>query len=318
MVIHGKETGLRTSTRSFGFLVVLVCCGGAQCLPRGPTAPVLLSDAPRLSDVMTVVNQNTDRVQSLLTNDATINVAGLPRLRANIAYERPHRFRLRATSIASTPELDIGSNDESFWFWIKRGQPPALYFAKHDRWTTNPSRAAIPIEPQWIIQALGLAHLDPSSQHSDPIRTANGDWVIRSVSRSASGTRVMLTVVDRHGWVLQQHMETADGRRLASSVATGHRPDPATQVALPQRIEVQIPGQPRLSIDLGHCLVNPQIQPGEHLWTRPHYPGYAEVDLADADGIMALPEVAPPRRMAPQPSSAGRGRDWRDSRWHRY
>ena len=50
-----------------------------------------------------------------------------PRLRASVAFQRPRRFRLRADTGLTGTELDLGSNDDLFWFWVRREQPPAMY-----------------------------------------------------------------------------------------------------------------------------------------------------------------------------------------------
>ena len=76
-----------------------------------------------------VVNANTQRVQRLQTENATLRVEGIP-VRANLAYEQPRHFRLLAQLSQFTGrELDMGSNDELFWFWIRRDSQPSVYFA---------------------------------------------------------------------------------------------------------------------------------------------------------------------------------------------
>ena len=47
------------------------------------------------------------------------------RSNADIAFQRPRSFRLVGAKFIG-PEVDLGSNDELLWFWVKRAQPPAL------------------------------------------------------------------------------------------------------------------------------------------------------------------------------------------------
>ena len=41
------------------------------------------------------------------------------------------RCGCRRRTALTGPEVDLGSNDELFWFWVRRNEPPAVYFARH-------------------------------------------------------------------------------------------------------------------------------------------------------------------------------------------
>ena len=94
--------------------------------------------------------------------------------RANIALERPRRFRLRADTMITGPEVDLGSNDELFWFWVRRSPEPAVYFCRHDQFSSSVARQVLPVEPEWLIDALGVATLDPAGDHSGPVAVGQG------------------------------------------------------------------------------------------------------------------------------------------------
>ena len=89
--------------------------------PQADLPPEAFAGPPTLENVIYVVNANTQRVQRLQTENATLRVEGIPALRANLAYEQPRSFRLLAQLSQFTGrELDIGSNDELFWFWVRK------------------------------------------------------------------------------------------------------------------------------------------------------------------------------------------------------
>ena len=77
-------------------LLLVVTASGASCpgflSPYSPAMPRVLPVTPTLADVISVVNSNSSRIQSLYTTDAEIYVPGLPTTRANIALDRPRRF----------------------------------------------------------------------------------------------------------------------------------------------------------------------------------------------------------------------------------
>lgn len=279
--------------------LALVCGGGAQCVPRrGPTAPRLLPEGPSLAQVIDVVNANTGRVASYSTNNARLSVPGVPSLPTDIALQRPRRFRLRAGTALTGPEVDLGSNDELFWVWVRRNDPPAVYTCRHDQYLQSAARQVIPIDPEWLIDALGLTRFDPMHQHTGPHPGRDGRIEIHTTMPSPEGNVVKVTVVDAtRGFVVEQHIYNSRGEVLASSKASEHRYDPATQVTLPTHIELQIPrAQLFLTLDVGSYQLNTLAGANPELWAKPVYPGFPDVNLchlpapaASAPAPRALP-----------------------------
>ena len=100
----------------------------------------MLPPSPTLEQVIEVVNRNNSQIRSFSTNRASISGSGFPSLRASVAFERPRRFRLRAETGLTGTEFDLGSNDELFWFWVRREQPPAMYYCRHDQFASSQAR----------------------------------------------------------------------------------------------------------------------------------------------------------------------------------
>ena len=126
--------------------------------------PEAFTQTPTLEDVVYVVNANTQRVQKLQTENATLRIEGVPALRANLAYEQPQNFRLHAQLSQFTGrELDMGSNPELFWFWIRRDEQPSIYYARHNEFAGSPARDLVPIEPIRLMESLGLVWLNPQA-----------------------------------------------------------------------------------------------------------------------------------------------------------
>ena len=156
------------------FCLLLVCTGllalsGASCpqtLQRYTNPlPRVLPPSPTLEQVIEVVNRNSSQINSFSTNQASLSGPGFPSLGASVAFERPRRFRLRAGTGLTGTEVDLGSNDELFWFWLHRNQPPAVYFCRHEQFAASPARQTTPFEPGWLIEALGVVEFDPALPH---------------------------------------------------------------------------------------------------------------------------------------------------------
>ncbi|MCA9231533.1 MAG: hypothetical protein KDA57_12855 [Planctomycetales bacterium] len=277
------------------FLLTIVFLGsGATCsrslrnpfAPMGPPAPEVLTAGATLEQVVSAVNLNAGRVHSYQTNDASITVPGvpgIPLLRGNIVAQRPGRLRLQASTALTGPEVDLGSNDELFWFWVKRNEPPALYFSRHDQFVGSAAQQVLPMDPKWLLDALGMAQFSPNDQHQGPVPHGDGTLEIRSFIQTAAGTMTKSTVIDdRRAWVLEQHIYASSGQLMASSRARSHRYYPDMGLSLPQEIDIRLPAmQLALTIDVGAVLLN-QVAENSALWSLPVLSGYPQIDLGTA------------------------------------
>ncbi len=163
----------------------------------GPKEPPALPPSPSIEQVIQAVNLNNSRIQSFQTNQASLNGPGWPTLRASVAFERPWRLRLRGDTGLTGPEVDLGSNDELFWFWVRRNQPPALFFCRHDQFAACRARQMIPIDPKWLIEALGVAELDPSLPYQGPPTLVGPNRLeIRAVRETPTGPTTRITIID--------------------------------------------------------------------------------------------------------------------------
>ncbi len=279
------RTALRAPYAALLLAGSLFAASGASCqnLANQYTAPVprALPNAPSLADVVRVVNDNSGRVQSLYTTSATISSPLVPSLNAVVALDRPQKFRLRAETSFTGPEVDLGSNEELFWFWVRRNQPPALYFCRHEQFGASPLRKIIPVEPAWLIEALGLVSFDPNVQHEGPAPVGAGRLRIQSPRPTLYGQLTKVTLIDEsRAWVVEQHLYDERGELIASALTSEHRRDAATDVTLPRQIEIHWPAsQLRMTIRVNQWQVN--SLPGDSLWALPEYPGWSPVDLGN-------------------------------------
>src|SRR5690606_29557898 len=78
-------------------------------------------------------------------------------LNGALSYEKPFGFRFVMSSFLSK-ELDLGSNDEHFWYWSKRDRTPGLYWAKYEDY--NKTRLKAPFNPMFMRASLGLEPIE--------------------------------------------------------------------------------------------------------------------------------------------------------------
>jgi len=298
-------------------ILILLCASGATCQRQmmmnpfaapGPSAPQVLMEGATRDQIVAAVNQNSSRIQSLTVTGATITIPdmlGLPLLNGNLAAERPGRFRLTAGTAVTGQEIDLGSNDELFWMWVRRNQPPAVYFCRHAQFASSNIRQMMPVEPSWLLSAMGIVDLDPASVFDGPVPSARGAGTceLRAWLPSASGTLQRIIVIDaRRAWVLEQHIyDQAGTTLLASAVAATHRYYPAEQVSLPERIAIHLPAANlRMTINLGNVQINQLSADRQQLWALPTFDGYPQYDLGGA-----MPGTPLPGSATNQPATSG-------------
>ncbi len=254
--------------------------------------PTAFEGKPTLEQLMAAVNSN-QRVKQLQSQGARLSVSGAPTLKAQIIVEQPRRFRLTAGVFDFTAtEVDFGSNDQLAWLWVKQQADPAVYYVHHDQLATTAARNFMPIDLNWITDALGLVYLDPAGNHEGPFELERGKYEIRSYLQSPSGNLLRRMILDdRFGWVLEQHLTMANGRVLASVKASKHSFYPKHGVSLPHRVQIQLfPGtehQTAFQIDVPRYQINSNVGDATQLWSLPKYDGYPQIDMAK----MAPPQV---------------------------
>src|SRR5262245_17866410 len=91
--------------------------------------PVNRDQKPSTESLVNYLNQNSKRVQSLkasLEIDAKQGVQSIG-ISGGLAARRPRDLRLRGKFMGS-PAVDVGSNNEKFWYWIGKTKED-LYYA---------------------------------------------------------------------------------------------------------------------------------------------------------------------------------------------
>ena len=280
-------------------LLGLSGAGCPQMVTQLAPPPRVLPPSPSLEQVIQAVHRNSSQIQSFSSNTATISGPGWPTLRANLAFQRPCLFRLRADTTLTGAEVDVGSNDQLFWFWVRRDQPPGLYFCRHDQFATSRARQMIPLDPYWLIEALGMAEFDPALPHQGPYQAPNNRLQIRTIRETPEGPTTKITMIDAaSAWMMEQYVYDPKGQLKASSMAEGYHRDPLTGLFIPSVVRINYPtAQFSMRLDLGKVEVNRLLGNPAELWTMPNYPGSPLVDLGN-------PQLQPPAAALPPAVSA--------------
>jgi hypothetical protein len=281
----------------FGILFVCFVSGGATCARRDialsfPPPPVVLNELPSLAEVTGAVNR-TQRVRQLSSNSAKVEVLSMPsvpRLGATLNLERDRRFRLRASlPILLGAGIDLGSNDEMFWFEVPEGVSKKLYYARHDEYRRQLHRAVLPVDPTWVMDALGLVQIDPNTVIAGPVKRQDGKLEIRNSMSMPDGMYQRVCLIEpKAGYVTHQFLYSPAGAEIARSEASNHFYYDQPQCALPHRVELHLTpsvGPPlSMRIDVGTYAVNQLLSSDPALFAMPANASTA-VDLTTLSGV---------------------------------
>src|SRR5215213_10090135 len=171
----------RTPPRWFSFRIYhsafLICLFGTGCNLFGPRperpdakAPPIPTghlDKPSPEQLVRYLNRESSRLQSIQTTDLSISVwsqGNSAGLEGTLLCQKPRYFKLVGKKLGSQ-EVLVGSNEDRFWFYIKRDPSDALYHCSHTEYANgSSSELPFPFQPEWVLEALGMGQIDPDAR----------------------------------------------------------------------------------------------------------------------------------------------------------
>ena len=147
---------------------------------------------PAISHIRSINDLNS-RIRSFYSEvDLTVQKQFSHTVKGKLFYEKDRNFRVRCWSTFKK-EIDIGSNDQNFWFWSSRMNPPTLYYCPQTHVAKNRLRA--PFHPLWIIETLSIGHVDLQNAQ---IVEQGDNWVVLQTRTSTIGEPVVkITLVSK-------------------------------------------------------------------------------------------------------------------------
>jgi hypothetical protein len=255
-----------------------------------------LEERPTPERLIAYLNRNASDVHSLQATDLAIEAKmglGLARsiqLTGTLQAEGPHNFRMEGKAPGTGGEVvDLGSNDREFWFWISENKPPYLFYCSHA--DLPKARLPLPIHPDWIMEALGMATITPSQNFRVNIPRGGNTIELIEDTRSPQGQRMQKvtvfnsrTVAGTEPQVMSRRLIDHQGKVICEAVVKEMQQDPHTRLVVPHRLDLIYPGDGRmdritLSLVLDTIAVNVPIDPSMAWFTRPNKPGVQSFDL---------------------------------------
>jgi hypothetical protein len=147
------------------------------------------------------VNLRAGQLQSVEYGDVRMRVSGkgIPlavNLEGNLVAAQPRCFRLRAMGkVAGT--IDLGSNPEQFWVYTGGAGEPMFVYASHTDFETGRAKlpGGLPFEPDWVMQALGLARLPDGAAYEVKIDDRERTYTLGWSGKAPNGVAVRKEIV---------------------------------------------------------------------------------------------------------------------------
>ena len=215
--------------------------------PPTPTAaPGLM---PTVASLVEYLNQESGRVQNLRAS-VDIDAKGGGQsigLSGRIAAQKPLGFRLMADVLGKSA-VDIGSNNDEFWYWISQDKPPYLYHCSYKDLARGKVNVPFPFQPDMVLAALGIAEYDIKGKYELREQARAGTWELLQSMVSANGQKVTrITVFNKeiaksgHPQVLGHVIQDASGNVVCKAVVEKVTEDRNTNTKLPSVVKIDWP-----------------------------------------------------------------------------
>lgn len=168
MTLLNIKTLLKKAS-ALALLSLMVGCNSWPGLRDRDTSRNVPGETPTAQQLVAFLNNNGQRVQAIQCNQVSIDAKQgnqtAPGLDGLMVCQKPRNFRLKAKVIGQ-PAVDIGSNNQEFWYWISKVEPvPYVFHCNYDELEKGNVRLPFPFHPDMIVSALGMGEYDPSKQY---------------------------------------------------------------------------------------------------------------------------------------------------------
>jgi hypothetical protein len=263
-----------------GLLLITGCAGltGNRTPPPPPQA-ALLDTTPTPAELVKYLNDNAAKVTALESRHLGVDVQADRSigLVGSLYCQAPKNFRMRAKLIGQE-QADFGSNNQEFWFWIAKGDPPHLFHCSYAELDRGGARMPFPLQPEWVMEALGMGQHDPNGRY-EPVQKR--DRYLDLIEHTTSPQGQPMTKVTRLnnfnatgttpqvvGHYLRE--DRNPDQIVCQAIVLSVQTDPQTRLVVPHKIELKWPAQKMaMTLTLGEISVNRPRTDSPSLFVRP-------------------------------------------------
>jgi hypothetical protein len=277
----------------------LLCAAGCNQLqpmkPAQAAPPARVSaNTPSAADLVDYLNRNARLVQGIDCADLDLDASqgsGFRKqeggLRGWLVCQKPRDFRMGG-KVLGKDAVDMGSNNQEFWYWISRAEPPYLFHCAYTDLNQGRAQMPFPFQPEWIMEGLGMAEYGTPDRYKVNVTAQTVELIEETRSPQGAPLRkvTIFSRVQAQGnqpQITAHILQDGNGREICGAYVSEVQQDRSTSAIIPKRIELRWPAeQMTLKMKLSDVTVNPSIsqQRAAALFTRPKLSGVQTYDLA--------------------------------------
>src|SRR5262249_52429035 len=95
--------------------------------------------------------------------DAKQGMAGGIGIDGTLVFEKPRNLRFKG-KVLGTDGVDIGSNNDEFWYWVSKAPQPYVYHCAYNDLAKGNVPLDSPFQPEFLIAALGVQEYNPQGK----------------------------------------------------------------------------------------------------------------------------------------------------------
>lgn len=164
-----------------------------------------------------IINSKNNQITSIYLENMSIYLQQ-GRLKAKVygflAMEKDKKFRLIINHKLFGKEIDIGSNEESFWFWSKRMKPPYLHYANHK--DLNKTFLRMALNPEWLLESLNVNVVDVKNIQTNKFKDYYSVFQPR-VDSFGQPVTVVLLIDPKKQICIGRYLYNSDNQLIASA-----------------------------------------------------------------------------------------------------
>jgi hypothetical protein len=288
-----------------GLVVLTLGCNHGPHNRDTPTIGRAPLETPKATQLVAYLNDNARRVQAVRCERVAIDckqgreAVGLDGI---LVCQKPRNFRLKA-KVVGQPAVDIGSNQDEFWYWISKAEPPYVYHCSYQELARGNVAMPFPFQPDMIVAALGVADYDENKTYQVKATDQYLELIENTVSPQGQPVQ-KVTVFNRSSvgpgrpQVVGHLLRDPQGKLICKATIHEVELNRETNAVLPRRVVLEWPGQ-QIMMDMrlyGTQVVSITPEQGSKFFQR-NLPDLTSFDLArrtvDSPGLQQT--SVPPR-----------------------
>jgi len=146
------------------------------------------------------LNERASRLESITYYHVSLRAfeKGIPTpaLTGTMGCSQPRNFRLIAKG-GLAGDVDLGSNSEQFWAYVKATGQPLFVYASYADFESGKAQlpAGMPFEPDWVMQVVGMTTLPPGMNYTVTPNQKERTYTLAWSARTPQGQDVRKEII---------------------------------------------------------------------------------------------------------------------------